>query len=115
MSEKRIAVVTGANRGIGREIARRLVTSGLDVVATARDADAHVGGRTAPADGRASAADVGARYVPLDVTKASSIDALARDLPEGVDVLVNNAGVSMNGFDAEVARRTLDVNFFGAM
>jgi carbonyl reductase 1 len=105
MSEKRIAVVTGANRGIGREIARRLVTSGLDVVATGRDAD----------EGRASAADVGARYVPLDVTKASSIDALARDLREGVDVLVNNSGVSMNGFDAEVARRTLDVNFFGAM
>jgi NAD(P)-dependent dehydrogenase (short-subunit alcohol dehydrogenase family) len=105
MSKKRIAVVTGANRGIGREIARKLVASGLDVVVTARDA----------ADGRAASADVGARYLSLDVTDASSIDALAIELRDGVDVLVNNAGISMNGFNAEVARRTLDVNFFGAM
>jgi carbonyl reductase 1 len=105
MSEKRIAVVTGANRGIGREIARRLAAAGLDVIATARDADV----------GRTAAADVGARYLPLDVTDASSIDALAKELGEGFDVLVNNAGISMKGFNAEVARGTLDVNFFGAM
>ncbi len=98
MSEKRIAVVTGANRGIGREIARSLTESGLDVVATSRDAG----------EGLASAAEVGARFVPLDVTDASSIDALAREVRGGLDVLVNNAGTSMKGFDAEVARRTLD-------
>jgi carbonyl reductase 1 len=105
MSKKRMAVVTGANRGIGLEIARKLAAAGLDVVATARDA----------ADGRAAAADAGARYLPLDVTDPSSIESLALELRDGVDVLVNNAGISMNGFNAEVARRTLDVNFFGAM
>ena len=49
---------------------------------------------------------------------ASSVAALASDLGRdgvAIDVLVNNAGVSINGFDGEVARRTLDVNFFGAM
>jgi carbonyl reductase 1 len=54
----------------------------------------------------------------LDVADASSIAALTEDLGRDgvtVDVLVNNAGISMNGFDGEVARRTLDVNFFGAM
>src|SRR5262249_23031171 len=105
MSEKRLAIVTGANRGIGLEIARRLVRSGLDVIATSRDA----------ARGRAAAQEVGARYLPLDVTDRASIDALGAHLGAGFDVLVNNAGISMNGFDADVARKTLEVNFFGAM
>jgi carbonyl reductase 1 len=105
MSEKRVAVVTGGNRGIGREIARRLVSAGLDVVATGRD----------PAEGRKAAAEIGARFLPLDVTDEASIDSLAESLRGGLDVLVNNSGISMQGFDADVAKRTLDVNFFGAM
>jgi carbonyl reductase 1 len=105
MGDRRVAVVTGANRGIGYAIARRLAAAGLDVVGTAREATA----------GRVAAVDAGARFAPLDVTEAKSIDALAADLRGGLDVLVNNAGISMQGFDAEVARRTLDVNFFGAM
>jgi carbonyl reductase 1 len=105
MSERRVAVVTGGNRGIGREIARRLATAGLDVVATGRD----------PTEGRKAAAEIGARYLPLDVTDAASIDALAASLRGGLDVLVNNSGISMQGFDAAVAQGTLDVNFFGAM
>ena len=54
----------------------------------------------------------------LDVADATSIAALKRDLARdraSVDVLVNNAGSSVKGFNADVARRTLDVNFFGAM
>src|SRR5882724_9939785 len=100
--KSRLAVVTGGNRGIGRAIAERLVKAGLDVIATSRE----------PSEGRAAADP---RYLPLDVTDERSIASLANELAGGLDVLVNNAGISLKGFDADVAKRTLAVNFFGAM
>jgi NAD(P)-dependent dehydrogenase (short-subunit alcohol dehydrogenase family) len=105
MNVRRIAVVTGANRGIGFEIARQLVLSGLDVVAASRDAT----------QGRDAASRIGARWLPLDVSDPSSIESFARELDDKIDVLVNNAGIALQGFDANVARRTVDVNFFGAL
>ena len=105
MSEARkVAVVSGANRGIGLEIARKLAQAGLEVIATSRD----------PAAGREAAEAIGARAMALDVTDRASVGALAEAL-ERVDVLVNNAGIAMKGFDAAVARRTIEVNFFGPM
>jgi len=110
---KRIGVVSGANRGIGLEISRRLAEHGVRVVLTSRD----------EAKGRASAEQLKAEelpveHYPLDVTSADSIRALAEHLKKahgGVDILVNNAGVSFSGFNAEIARATLDVNFFGPL
>ncbi len=108
-SENRVALVTGATRGIGHAIARDLARSGLRVI---------VGGRDARA-GENVAAELGggATFQALDVTDAKSIDAIAKRLEAdgGLDVLVNNAGASFDGFDASVARRTLDVNFTGMM
>jgi carbonyl reductase 1 len=102
---ERVALVTGANRGIGFEIARQLAAAGVDVIGTSRDGDA----------GRAAARELGVRFVTLDVETRTSVDALSGALAGGIDILVNNAGISLSGFDAEVARRTLAVNFFGAM
>src|SRR5688572_16665958 len=97
----RTALVTGGNRGLGLETCRQLHRAGYDVILTARD----------QGEGKASAKAIGARFRPLDVTDATSIAALAVGLAAdgvSVDVLVNNAAVALDGFNAEVARRTID-------
>ncbi len=104
----RVAVVTGTSRGLGREIAKQLSQRGLRVIATSRD----------EAAGKKSTDELGLPFHALDVSNAASIDAFAAFLSKsegGLDVLVNNAGVSLDGFDAKVARRTLDVNFGGTV
>jgi NAD(P)-dependent dehydrogenase (short-subunit alcohol dehydrogenase family) len=112
MAAKRTALVTGGNRGLGLETCRQLARRGLEVLLTSRD----------PAQGSAAAAQLAAEELvvealPLDVADGASVTALAEELASAriaIDVLVNNAGIAMRGFDAEVARRTLEVNFFGA-
>jgi len=86
-----IAVVTGANRGIGKATAKGLAEQGFTVVMTARDARA---GEEARAELAAGGADVVLRR--LDVSRSDEADALARWLEEQygrVDVLINNAGI----------------------
>jgi NAD(P)-dependent dehydrogenase (short-subunit alcohol dehydrogenase family) len=112
MSDK-IALVTGANKGIGFEIARALGTEhGMTVLIGARD----------PIRGKEAAGALGDFTVPvqLDVTDQASIEALAGGL-QRLDVLVNNAGVLLergappSGTPPQLLRDTFDVNVFGVV
>jgi NAD(P)-dependent dehydrogenase (short-subunit alcohol dehydrogenase family) len=111
-SVKHLAVVTGGNRGLGLEVCRQLAERGARVVLTARRlSQAADAARSLQPTGDVTAAE-------LDVTSSASISAFeawARHKLGGIDALVNNAGVSLRGFDLEVVRATLAVNFYGAL
>ncbi len=102
------AVVTGGNRGLGREVCRQLAAQGYSVLLAARKLE------QAEQAARELAAAGVVQPAQLDVTSHESILAFAKRLGP-VDVLVNNAGVSLDGFDVQVVRRTLAVNFLGAL
>lgn len=106
-------LITGANKGLGFEAARRLLAEGHDVWVAARDY----------ARGRAAAEKLGARFVQLDVTDDASVSTAARtvEAETGLDVLINNAGIS-GGLAVRVAdltvadiQRVYDTNTFGAV
>jgi NAD(P)-dependent dehydrogenase (short-subunit alcohol dehydrogenase family) len=116
MAEQRVALVTGSNRGIGREVVRLLARRGMAVVLGARDARA---GEEAAARLRQEGLDV--RFHQLDVTDQASVEAAARRLETEfgrLDVLVNNAGVYLEGdgasMDMAVADLSWQTNALGA-
>ena len=89
----KLAVVTGANSGIGLETARRLALAGADVVLAVRSVDK---GKGAADDIRATAPDSTVSVSALDLASLASIEAFAASmLGDGrpVDLLINNAGV----------------------
>ncbi|WP_173142196.1 SDR family NAD(P)-dependent oxidoreductase [Kibdelosporangium persicum] len=111
MLEQRVAVITGANRGLGRAVAAELHRRNLSVVVTARNA----------ADAARAAAELGpdVRSQPLDITDPGSVTRAVGTLG-AVDVLVCNAGVLLDsGTDPlsvplELVERTLLVNLVGS-
>jgi NAD(P)-dependent dehydrogenase (short-subunit alcohol dehydrogenase family) len=111
--QTQVALVTGANRGIGAEIARQLAAEGYFVWLGSREpgAAARIVEAIRAEGGRADA-------VKLDVTSQRDIDAAIDHIGRasgGLDALVNNAGIAAKGFDLEILRRTLATNFYGAL
>jgi NAD(P)-dependent dehydrogenase (short-subunit alcohol dehydrogenase family) len=114
-----IALVTGANRGIGREVARQLAERGYEVLLSAR----HGEKASAAAQELADSTGGSVRALTLDVSDPSSIEAAVERVtvePGRLDVLVNNAGVgsdfgvSGTAPDFEAIERALQTNFYGA-
>jgi NAD(P)-dependent dehydrogenase (short-subunit alcohol dehydrogenase family) len=115
---KKIALITGANKGLGFEMARQLGKAGVTVVLAARDAQK---GEAAAAKLRGEGLD--AQSLKLDVTNKEDRAAAAKYLESKfgrLDILINNAGVSQEGLGAgkvsttteEVIHSTFETNFF---
>jgi NAD(P)-dependent dehydrogenase (short-subunit alcohol dehydrogenase family) len=110
-------LITGANKGLGFETARRLIAAGHTV---------HIGSRDAER-GRRAAEQLGARVVQLDVTDDASVAAAVKAIEAdgGLDVLVNNAGIEERGDNnvvigaadvtADLMRTTFETNVFGTV
>ena len=110
-------LITGANKGLGFETARRLVEAGHTVYVGARDADR----------GRAAAERIGARFLLIDVTDDASVQAAVKTVETdgGLDVLVNNAGIELRGpgnsvppagdTTADEMRTVYETNVFGVV
>ena len=117
MSTPKTFLVTGANKGIGLEIAHQLAKTGAHVFLGARDA----------ARGQAAADKLGGgvEFLKLDVSDAASIERAAETLAsktEALDGLINNAGIlddergaSVLNTDPGLIRRTLETNTFGPL
>ena len=118
MVDHRVAVVTGANKGIGLEIARHLARAGVTVYIGARDESR---GQAAAEKLRAERLD--ARPLRLDVTDDASVAAAASLLDANaghLDILVNNAGVAIDDgppsrVSLDALRRTYETNVFGVV
>jgi NAD(P)-dependent dehydrogenase (short-subunit alcohol dehydrogenase family) len=110
-------LITGANKGLGFETARRLITAGHTVYVGSRDAER----------GRRAAEQLGARMILLDVTDDESVAAAAKTIEAngGLDVLVNNAGIEGYAPDGRVIgaaevtadsmRTVFETNVFGVV
>ena len=116
----KIALITGANRGLGFETARQLGREGITTIVAARDAE-----KGAQAVERLCDEGIDAHAVELDVTSGASVRAAAqrvRGEHGRLDILVNNAGIlpeatagSADPMDADVFRETYETNVFGAV
>lgn len=117
---KRIALVTGANKGLGFETSRQLGKEGATVLMASRNKEK---GRKAVQTLRDEGLEV--EFVQLEVSNEAEVDALVRHIDTRygkLDVLVNNAGIMHSGepggvntaeiVKAEILRETFDVNFF---
>ncbi|MGD0363808.1 MAG: SDR family oxidoreductase [Bryobacteraceae bacterium] len=119
-NEKRIALVTGGNKGIGLEISRNLAAAGSTVLLGVRNVER--GQQAVRGLEQAGLGDLHA--IEIDVTRQDSITGAAQQIESRygrLDILVNNAGVNLRGdgppgaADLSVVQEIFDTNFFGAL
>ena len=119
MSEKKIALITGANKGLGFETARQLGEKNIKVLIGARNESR---GREAAETLKKEGFDV--EFVLIDVTDEKTLEAAAKYVENNygkLDILVNNAGIAVEYGDEpgeinlEKIRQTFDTNFFGVI
>jgi len=111
-----IALVTGANKGIGKEISRQLAAQGILVLMGARDRER---GEKAVTDLKAQGLPV--EFIQIDVTSQTSVDHAAAEVERRhgrLDILVNNAGIALDWFPGseltvEALQNTFETNVFG--
>jgi NAD(P)-dependent dehydrogenase (short-subunit alcohol dehydrogenase family) len=117
---KKIALVTGGNKGIGLEISRNLSGAGCTVLLGARNAE--YGRQAVQALEQTGLSDV--HFVEIDVTRQETVTAAAQAIEARygrLDILMNNAGINMRGdglpgaSDVEAVERVLHTNFIGAL
>lgn len=114
---EQVALITGANKGIGFETARQLGEQGITILVGSRNR--HQGEQAASA---LQATGLKAHTLVIDVTNQSTIDAAVEEVARTfgkLDILVNNAGISLERVppsqsQMENLRKTFDTNFFGA-
>ena len=118
-SEKKVALVTGANKGIGFEIARQLAQLEITVLIGARDQD-----RGISASEQLQSAGLDTHFIHVDVVRATSIEAAIgkiRDEFKRLDILVNNAGIQIDTesgileLDPVIFQNTLETNALGPL
>jgi NAD(P)-dependent dehydrogenase (short-subunit alcohol dehydrogenase family) len=119
-NEKRIALVTGGNKGIGLEISRNLSSAGCTVLLGARNVER--GQQAVWRLGQAGLGDV--HFIQIDVTRQDTITAAAQQIESRygrLDILMNNAGINLRGdglpgaADLGAVQKVFDTNFFGAL
>lgn len=124
MSEQKIALITGANRGIGFETARQLGQQGIKVLLAARSLD-----KAKEAAETLKSEELDVEPILLDVDDAQTHESAAKEIEEKfgkLDILVNNAGISIDETEnggyvgasktsQEILRKTFDTNFFNTI
>jgi NAD(P)-dependent dehydrogenase (short-subunit alcohol dehydrogenase family) len=114
MNDQKTAIVTGANRGIGKEIVDQLIKEGFKVISTGRSLSKL----------KLAAENAGPNVIPfeLDVSSDKSCRLFEMFLKENftkIDVLVNNAGImgesAISAFDLQQVEKVMDTNFYGSI
>ena len=119
MTDKKIALITGANKGLGFETARQLANKGVTVLLGARN---ETRGKEAAEKLKSEGFD--AEFIHVDVTDEKTLQTAAKYVEENygkLDILVNNAGIAVDSGEKldelglETIRKTFDTNFFGVI
>lgn len=119
MADTRIALVTGANKGIGREIARQLAEAGVTVIVGARDSE-----RGKKAAAALTSQGLSVESIEIDLNDETTIAAAAQQIAAEhgrLDILVNNAGIvdaadgPPTAASTTAVRRIMETNFIGTL